>query len=226
MINFGQKYFIGNVQEETWLNEACSMAVEDILDEFVSDPTARVYADGERISYFISKPERGLFRWDEDDEVMYDYGKSYAYLAFLMRNTSPKILKEIVSGAGRNKTGSDAVAAALSTLGVNKTFKETVKLWRKASIYNSFALSSSWSGYKTNTNVSGYELRALDLASYQNDKGTTGPVFYYFRSSSSVFSLDPYSSFIFKGRPTSSNTVTVYVSDDSAIEVEVILTNL
>lgn len=224
MINFGQKYFIGGVQEETWLNEACSMIVEDILDEFVP-ASNRVYANGSRIFYFISQPERGLFRWNDAD-VLYDYGKSYAYLAFLARNTTPRIVREIVSGAGRDKVGGAAVEAALSAVGAGKTFAESVRLWRKASIYNTTALSSSWTGYRTNAAVPGYELRALDLSTYDNDRSSTGPVFYYFRSSSTIFTFDPYSTFIFKGVPTSGNTVTVYISDDPQIEVEVIITNL
>lgn len=224
MINFGQKYFVGGVNEETWLNEACSMIVEDILDEFVPS-SDRVYANNSRLSYFVSQPERGLFVW-KDEDVLYDYGKAYAYLAFLARNTTPRIVKEIVSGAGRNKTGGSAVDAALSAIGAGKTFQETVKLWRKASIYNTTTLSSSWTGYRTNAAVTGYELRALDLSTYTNDRSSTGPVFYYFRSSSKTFTFYPYSTFIFKGVPTSGNTVTVYISDDPQIEVEVIITNL
>jgi len=226
MINFAQKYFLGGVSEETWLNEACSMMVEDILDEFVPDAD-RVYANGNgsRMSFFLSQPERGLFRWNDSD-VLYDYGKSYAYLAFVCRNTTPRLVKEIVSGAGRTKTGGAAMDAALSAVGAGKTFAGTVKLWRKASIYNTTNLSSSWTGYRTNANMSGYELRALNLTTYDNEYGGKGPVFYYFRSSRSVFAMDPYSSFIFKGRPSSGDTVTVYVSADPSIEVEAIITNL
>ncbi|MCX7882543.1 MAG: hypothetical protein N2314_04910 [Brevinematales bacterium] len=225
MINFGQKYFIGGVQEETWLNEACSMMVEDILDEFV--PSAdRVYVNNSRMSYFVSEPERGLLRWSDDDDVLYDYGKAYAYLAFVARNTTPRIVKEIVSGVGRNKTGGAAVEAALSAVGAGKTFKESIRLWQKANIYNTTSLSSSWTGYRTNASLSGYELRALDLNSYNNDRSSTGPVLYYFRSAKNVFTFDPYSTFIFKGVPTSGSTVTVYISDDPQIEVEAIITNL
>jgi len=226
MINFGQKHFIGGVDEETWLNEACSLAVEDVLDEFVTNSNDRVYANGSRISYFISRPERGLFQWAEDNEVLYDYGKAYAYLAFLMRQTSPRILKEIVSGAGRDKIGKNAVNAALTAVGAGKTFEETVRLWQKALIYNDYALSSSWSGYRTNTNLPGFELRALNLQTYANDRSSTGPVFYYFRSSSTTFTFAPYSTYIFKGKPSSGTSCTVWISDDPSIEIEAIITNL
>ncbi|URA10410.1 M30 family zinc metallopeptidase [Thermospira aquatica] len=225
MINWGQKYFVGGVEEETWLNEACSMAAEDVLDEFVPDEAYRVYANGSRMSYFLSQPERGLFYWGDYD-VLYDYGKSYAYLAFLMRQTSPLILKEIVSEVGRDKVGKAAVEAALSKLNAGKTFDETVRLWQKSLIYNERNLSSLWKGYKTNAILSGYELKALDLSSYGNNKSTTGPVFYYFRSSRTVFTWKPYATYIFKGRPASGNEVKITITDDPNMTYEVIITNI
>ncbi len=226
MINFGQKYFVGGVQEEVWLNEACSMAVEDILDEFVPVLSDRVYANNSRMSYFLSMPERGLFYWSYGSDGLYDYGKSYAYMAFLMRQTSPRIVKEIVSGVGRNKAGKAAVEAALLAVGTGKSFDETVRLWQKSLIYNQFSLSSLWAGYKTNTNFSGYELRALDVSTYNNEVFTTGPVFYYFRSSKEVFTWNPYATYIFKGRPASGNEVKITISDDPNMTYEVIITNL
>lgn len=219
MINYNQK----GVNESTWLNEGCSMLAEDLLREFV--PT-NDRVDQTRIPYYLGYPDQALNAWDD---TIFSYGKGYAFMAFLARNAGLGVLKEIVSGSGKNLTGLSAVQTALNTLGSDKTVWEAMIAWRESLVYNN--PSAPWRGYCTNSS-GGETLAELDLAGYEtvntaytNYPAGSGPILRYYRSGTESVGLSGYNSLVYKGVSTGGTVTLNLGSLPSGMVVKVIHTN-
>lgn len=81
MIHWYQKQIIRGVLSETWFNEMCSMAIEDIVaTKLGSNPTEKLYS---RMAYYLQKPNEQLTSWTG---TSYDYAHSMMFGAYLLRN--------------------------------------------------------------------------------------------------------------------------------------------
>jgi len=230
MINYWQKYENGTA-EQTWLNEACSVAMEDVMGTFIpSYPSGAALAASNRMAYYLGEPERPLLSWNSGDvnDVLYDYGKSYSFLAFLVRNIGPQVLHEIVNGHGANASGTQSLSQALSFLGYD--FNTVYMEWRESfTNWQTPAASANFTGYPANLSGSynsiTYPVQRLDLTNFnvfapdpvgQVGAGA-GPSFYTFtNNTSSLLSYQPYQSRIFEGMVSGTGQVNIYMAGDTS----------
>ncbi len=223
MINFAQK----TGMEETWLNEGCSMLAEDIFKN-LSGVTGSAIVYNERIPFYLGMPDRILQSWSSLSDVLFDYAKSYSYMAYLARNTGPELLHEIVSGAGKNYTGLAALNAALQAVGSSKSLNDSYTAWRESYIYFfEKPVQGAWNGYPASAsyyNGTNYTLDAFTLSDFSaydvNTSSYTstgsGPIFFNLSHQSINGAIAPYQTIIFQGMVHSSGSVNIHVNGSLA----------
>ncbi len=125
MIHYYQKNILlnGGAATETWLNELCSMQIEDLLADKLgnkgprgvasTDPTAGAAGNKEgRMPLFVTNNFYSITEWNSDNTVLRNYAINYAFGAYLTRNFGgAALLKSIVQDAS---TDSNAVANAVA----------------------------------------------------------------------------------------------------------------
>ena len=189
MIHFYQKWITRSVITETWLNEMASEATEDFVADKImlgggprgvahDDPTAgsRGITTG-RLPRYNLHNDIQVTTWNNQLE---NYSISYALGAYLARGYGgAPLFRAIVQNDG---TGTDAVEAALSTLGNSVSFGDVLVNWAVANLlsddtgapapyrYNSGTWSTSRVGTAT------YRLGSINLFNYRRGS-LTGPRF-------------------------------------------------
>ncbi len=165
----GQLTDTGFIRKNIWLDEACAMLCEDIFKDYTTDPEYFVY--NKRIPYYLMNPAWPLDYWPDTsnmDNALKSYATVYSFLAYLARNLSPLILSEIISGAGRDAAGLDAIALASEALGESNHIHTLIKRWREAVVYDDATLP--WRGYPY-VSDHGYELSELNLVDFLESQG-------------------------------------------------------
>lgn len=125
---------------ETWLNESCSLMLEDLLAWRVETNGPRGiswddYTAGSpgntsgRLPFFLATPENSLTVWNNATE---DYSSSYLFGAWILRNYGgAPLLSEIINSSYIDKA---AITEAIETVtGVERSFDQLIKYWYTAS---------------------------------------------------------------------------------------------
>ncbi len=146
-IHFYRKFVLQTqTQTETWLNELCSLAIEDLTATRMEYPNPSEM----RIPSYNYLPYLGLNYWDDQG---YSYGTAFSYGAYLMRNyNGPDILNRIVNS---KYNGTQAITNALRDSGYNYGFGETLARWGNSVIMSDkietldgYSLKGTTSEYK------------------------------------------------------------------------------
>ena len=182
MIHFYQKSLIrADSSSQTWLNEMCSMVAEDLIaDKMQTDgprgvaydnPTAGTADNHDgRLRWFNKQNYRGLLDWYSGNDVLYSYGTSYAFGAYLSRNyDGAALFKNIVQNA---YTDERAVTSALTSRGYNLSFATLLKRWGAAALLSD--TTSDTLGYVYNSSgaltstqgATDYHLGAINLFNF------------------------------------------------------------
>ena len=188
MINFNEKTIQHGIASETWYNEMLSMVAEDLVAPLIGNSvTSRSHPVQVRIPNFLEAYSQiGTTEWLEGtniDEILDQYGVTYAFGAYLVRNFGgPSLIRRI---AQNNTTGVDSISSALQD--TNDTyFEQALSRFGEAMIFSGNYIPS---GAKTfDQTVSGsvggtrYTAHGFDIWSmYQARNNRIGP---------SVFSLN------------------------------------
>ena len=217
MINLNQKFANDGAfdrayeEDEVWLNEACAMAMQDIFTKkFITDQDYEVYRI--RIPSYLNYPEMPLLMTGSD------YAQYYLFIAYLMRNVSPQIAKEVISGAGRDYTGKTALVKALNAVGNTEGFDVLYKKWKETIIYDDN--TTAWKGYPAKAegdiSLDGFTLQSL-LNIDSSFSSRTYPNYSYFRTSYTTHNvIRDYSTRIFAGKVTSSGAIKIHIINGSA----------
>lgn len=221
MIHFNQKdgrdgqwTSHGYFRSDIWLDEACSMLCEDIFKDYTADPEYFVY--NERLPNYLMNPSWPLDYWPDNsrmDDALKSYATVYSFLAYLARNLSPLILTEIISGAGRDDAGLDAISSAVEALGENSDIETLIKRWREAIIYNDVTVP--WHGYPY-VSDEGYDLSELDLADILAAWGFSGaaPAFHNIPGRPAAEKISAgYTSRIYSGKIQADGDVRIYIKN-------------
>lgn len=153
MIHFYQKAVLrgaNTAYEPTWIDELCSMQIEDLLADRLGVPGPRGVAhtdpsageagntDG-RLSDFVQFNDDSLADWDGDGTLadsLKSYAAAYAFGAYLTRNYGgAEFIRRVVQTADISP---DAVAAAASAYtGKTETIEGLLKRWGAAVLLSS-----------------------------------------------------------------------------------------
>lgn len=179
MIHFYRKRVLaGNpMGSETWLDELCSLASEDLL----ADKLGIASPASGRLNGFVSAPETPVTRWLTGFNVLDSYATAYSFGTYLIRNFGgPRLLYNIVNNS---ETGFLAVEEALFATGFAVPFERALQSWGAANILSS--VSQDYSDYSINRaggfhyefNGVSWFLENQDLFDYyfwNNETGTIG----------------------------------------------------
>lgn len=160
MIHFYQKLIkkarILATYSETWLNELCSMALEDLLSDKIGVRGPRGVAPDDytaggaeneygRLPNYNYAPELSLTDWNN---YIYDYSLSYSFGALLIRNYGgAKLLRELVHS---QYTDGYAITSAISKVtGKNIDMKTLMRDWGVAVLFSDKTGGDSYPGYNS-----------------------------------------------------------------------------
>ena len=198
MIFFYQKQIAQKTDyAEVWLNEMCSMIVEDLLADKIGIPGPRdviptiqnagpVLSNWGRLNLYNARPDRSLTSWG-GSEVLYDYASAYSFGAFISRNYGgAALLRRIVQNPYLDES---AVTNAVTGMGYGeKDFTLLLQEWAAASIKSdtistaipSFNRNSFVATYPNGSTGTLYNLGGINLYNYAVYRNTSesGPMTY------------------------------------------------
>lgn len=243
MIHFYQKTILlastSSSGSETWLNEMCSMSAEDLIASKLlnSGPRGVIYSDptagsagmtSDRLAYYNYYNDYALNNWLSGNSVLYSYGISYSFGAYLTRNFGGANLMQAM--VQNQYTDIQAVTDAVATAGYTQsdgtahTVQSLLQGWAIAGMLSSSTTADAGYRYNTGTNFTSslgdvdYILGSINLFNY----GT--PYFYTPSTLSSAGSIQAYSNrFVKVGSNVSgvfSREVTVPVGVDLIVVVK------
>ena len=140
MIHFYQKRVLRRAASETWLNEMASEVAEDLVADKMmvsgprgvasDDPTAGEPGNRRgRLPYYNLFNDRQVTKWDS---VIADYAVNYALGAYLARTYGgAELFRKIVQS---DRSGVDAIEAALGALGHDVSFGQVLADWAVATL--------------------------------------------------------------------------------------------
>ncbi|NOY08642.1 MAG: peptidase M30 [Spirochaetes bacterium] len=212
MIHFYQHGIVYGADTETWINELCSLATEDIVSDKlgVAGPRGVDPADGSagspglsgRLNRYNYKNYLNVTNWLSGNDVLYSYSLAYSFGAFLIRNFGGAVfLKNTVQNS--ENYGWDMISYALKAAGDQSgSMDDRLADWASA------VLLSDYTGlpenYRLNTgtwfsSVTGgitYNLGSINLYNY-SFADTTGPVVFNSANYGSISSLEANSGTIY-----------------------------
>jgi len=196
MIHFYQHSVLMGANTETWINELCSMATEDIVSYKLgtpgprgvdsTDPTAGSRWLQGRLNRYNYKDYLDVTKWLSGNDVLYSYSITYSFGAYLIRNFGgATFLKNTVQNS--ENSGSDMVTYALRLAGdPNDSMANRLGDWAAAAMLSKFTDLPADYRYNAGawfTSSSGgvnYKLGSINMYNYTY-LGVTGP--YVFDSS-------------------------------------------
>ena len=140
MIHFYHKVALHRIGSETWLNEMASEVAEDLIADkmMVRGPRGVAYDDPTAGSPGNRRGRLPIFNLFNDAQVttwggrIADYAGKYAFGAYLARTYGgAELFAEIVQS---DRTGIDAVNAALHKMGYDVTFGQVLADWAVATL--------------------------------------------------------------------------------------------
>lgn len=203
MIHFYQKQIRHDLfSTETWLNEMCAMAAEDLLQTKAgflgprgvdwTDGTAGLFGNVEgrlprfdRFTYIpVSAWMSGSIDAAGDTNQLNSYSVNYAFGSYLLRNFGgASLFRQIVQN---NKDGRAAITQALADTGQgSETFETLLRKWAAAVLLSDDPSTDVPVDYRYNTGgfsttgIGGidYDLGSINLFNYHFD-GLLGPKIY------------------------------------------------
>ena len=199
MIHFYQKNVKLRAITSTWLNEMCSMVVQDLVANKVqSDGPRGVYYGNSSSGY--SRNYRGrlplynyyndiaVADWDEYDEneSMKNYSIAYALGSFLARNFGGAVFfRDVVQN---RYPGHRAIEHALKQARISDDFGEILQKWGVANLLSD--RTNVEIPYKYNndgwfSDLLGYNIGSINLYNYSYG-GSMGPKIYSWKTSESM----------------------------------------
>ena len=160
----------------------------------------------------------GLTYWADGYDALKNYAHSYAFLAYLARNVSPLIVREIVSGAGQDYAGLDAVDLALTALGETTDAVTSIKRWREATIHDD--PDTQWLGYMAASDgiYSLGPLVLLDILASSPNYTETRPNFDAFPIQSQMLTVDTgHATRILAGKVIDDGDVILNIKNDTGV---------
>jgi hypothetical protein len=180
MINFNEKTVKKRLNSSNWYNEMLSMMAEDVIEGLIGITPA--HQDGvikSRIPVFLRYyTGSGFTTWYDNDSTTINYGKGYAFGAYLLRNyDGAALLKEILAN---NATDAASITAAIRTVtGGEISFEESLRRFSEAMIFSGAQKPEGLMTFdKTVTsNINGftYTAHGFDIWSMPRASGGTGP---------------------------------------------------
>ncbi|MDR2951929.1 MAG: hypothetical protein LBU82_01665 [Treponema sp.] len=137
MINFNEKYVKQNLNSSTWYDEMLSMMTQDVIEGLIGiSPAHQDHIINARIPRFLRYYNGSSFtNWYQNDTTEINYGKGYAFGAYLLRNYGgASLLKEILANDAADAA---SITAALKiTAGSELSLEESLKRFGEAMIYS------------------------------------------------------------------------------------------
>ncbi|MDX2471513.1 MAG: hypothetical protein QNL04_13145 [SAR324 cluster bacterium] len=240
MIHFYQKTVLAtgfSSGSETWLNEMCSMSAEDLIASKLlnSGPRGVIYSDptagssgmtGDRLAYYNYYNDYSLTNWLSGNYVLYSYGISYSFGAYLTRNFGGADLMQAI--VQNEYTGTQAVTDGVATAGYTQrdgsahTMQSLLHGWAIAGLLSSGTSAASGYRYNTGGNFSSsigsitYVLGSINLFNY----GT--PYFYTPSTLGSEGAVQAYSNRFVKVATNATGVFTRTVTVPSGVDLIVI----
>ncbi|MGA2977572.1 MAG: peptidase M30, partial [Spirochaetia bacterium] len=203
MIQFYQKQVVHNLaaSTDTWINEMCSMIMEDLVADKlnIEGPRGVITADGSAGPSGITDGRIPDFNQDSYYRLavtskydVYDYSTSYAFGAWLARNYGgAELLQRIVQCPQTDSTA--VVNAAAAASGKTESMERLLEKWSAAVLISDTTAAPP--GYRYNTGAwstssaggMSYNLGSIDIFNYT-------PALLVFNSNSQVFTAPYYSS--------------------------------
>ncbi len=186
MIHFYQKTVMRSYGQgsETWLDEMCALATEDLVADKVHVDGPRGvsyldYSDGDspnttdRLSRYNFYNNYSVTKWYSGDDVFASYSINYAFGAYLMRNFGgAQFFHDVMHN---EFTDQAAIEDALNKAGYTLSFGEVLQQWAVANLLSDKTTTAA--GYKYNdstplvtfastVNTKPYTIGAINLDNY------------------------------------------------------------
>jgi hypothetical protein len=137
MINFNEKNVKKNLTSSAWYDEMLSMMTQDVIEGLIGiSPAHQDHVINARIPRFLRYYNGSSFtNWYQNDTTEINYGKGYAFGAYLLRNYGgAALLKEILANDAADAA---SITAALKiTAGSELSFEESLSRFGEAMIYS------------------------------------------------------------------------------------------
>jgi hypothetical protein len=180
MINFNEKNVKRRLNPNTWYNEMLSMMTQDVIEGLIGiTPAHQDHVIKSRIPLFLRYYTGSSFtNWYSNDSTGINYGKGYAFGAYLLRNyEGAALLKEILAN---NAVDAASITAAVKTVtGKEISFEESLRRFGEAMIFSGAQMPSGLMTFdKTVTStINGYTYTAhgFDIWSISRSGGGLGP---------------------------------------------------
>jgi hypothetical protein len=180
MINFNEKFVKKSLNSNTWYDEMLSMMTQDVIEGLIGiTPANQDHVIKSRIPLFLRHYTGSSFtNWYPDDTSGINYGKGYAFGAYLLRNyDGAALLKEILAN---NTTDTASITAALKTVTGNEiSFEEALRRFGEAMIFSGAQKPAGLMTFdKTATsNINGftYTAHGFDIWNMSRSQGGFGP---------------------------------------------------
>ncbi|OHD66359.1 MAG: hypothetical protein A2176_07715 [Spirochaetes bacterium RBG_13_51_14] len=200
MIHFYQKTVLRThgIGSETWIDEMCSLATEDLVADKLSidgprgvsssDPTAGSSPISKgRLPLYNYFNDYSVTNWYGGDFVLVSYSLNYALGAYLARNYGgAKFFRNVVQNYLTDYTAIESAISSSST-GVSENFSTMLQNWSIANLLSDktdTSLKYKYNGgttWFTDTLNYDYNLGSINLFNYYYDYGTgaqNGPYIY------------------------------------------------
>ncbi|MDY6969144.1 MAG: hypothetical protein SVR08_10905 [Spirochaetota bacterium] len=185
MIHFYQKAVLrtSDNNSETWLNELCSMAAEDIVADKlqVNGPRGVAYNDYSagaanntvgRLPLYNYYNDVPVTAWLSYPDVLKSYAVNYAFGSYLIRNFGgDQFLTDVVQNT---YTDYQAIEYALSQAGSSDDFSKILRRWGAANLLSDLTNIQSSDNVTYNNSSSGfdfgdYKAGSINLYNYEYD---------------------------------------------------------
>lgn len=209
MIHFYQKTVIqtNGTGTETWIDEMCSMAAEDLVSDKlgVNGPRGVPFSDGSagtypittgRLPLYIYWNDASVTTWYSGNFVAVSYSVNYALGAYLARNYGgAKFFHNVVHN---NKTDYTAIEYALSQNGSSDSFGIILRKWGVANLlsdktdtlYSYQYNSDNWFPSNTYPVTIEYKTGSINLYNYKYGD-QEGPYLYSIENTMPTYSMPP-----------------------------------
>jgi hypothetical protein len=177
MIHFYQKGVVGGgdyFNEPTWMDELCSMQIEDLIADKMGvkgprgvlplDGTAGTSGNtGGRIPDYLLYPDISPLGWDPNSEIILSYYSwSYAFGAYLTRNYGgAAFIRSVVQSTRADETAVVAAASAFS--GRPESMESLLRRWGVAVLLS--GRTDAPAGYRYN--IGDFFTSSLDGVDYR-----------------------------------------------------------
>jgi hypothetical protein len=180
MINFNEKTVKRGLSPNTWYNEMLSMMTQDVIEGLIDiTPAHQDSVIKSRIPLFLRYYTGSSFtNWYQNDSTGINYGKGYAFGAYLLRNYGgAALLKEILAN---NAADAASITAAIKTItGVEISFEEALRRFGETMIFSGAQKPAGLMTFDktvtSNINNFTYTAHGFDIWNMSRSSGGLGP---------------------------------------------------